>query len=129
MPQIKVCELALSGRWQKITPAYRLMEQKNELLGLEEKTLYFCCFSPCPLRAISLIAAQKLSMSIEPRVQQYLDFMQWFEQHYPSLHADYWTNIGIPQPGKKIQLVQANMEVQAIVRIEAVIKDYYNFKK
>jgi hypothetical protein len=59
-------------------------------------------------------------------MQDYLSFMEWFQNNHPDLHKKYWMNITIPTGREGVDVTGTNLEPEVFATLIVIEYDYYH---
>ena len=65
-------------------------------------------------------------MPVSPQLQEYFDFLEWFQQAYPGLNAQYWPYITIPEKGKGVGVIEKDLDEAIVAVLKQIQNEYYN---
>ncbi len=43
-------------------------------------------------------------MALSPKIQEYYEFIHWFQNTYPDLYTNYWRNFDMPLDGEGVRV-------------------------
>lgn len=58
-------------------------------------------------------------------MEDYLNFMHWFQQHYPELYTNHWKVITMPVDGEGVTVDKDSMDQALYHKIIAITQAYY----
>jgi len=64
-------------------------------------------------------------MEQTPEMQDYLTFMEWFQNKYPDLYIFYWQSITIPGEGEEVTADRDMLDAEAYKAVLKATKEYY----
>ena len=65
-------------------------------------------------------------MSAATQLQEYFDFMQWFQQNHPGFYTEYWQHITIPADNEGVGVYGTDLDAKIFDAIVQIEYDYYH---
>ncbi len=64
-------------------------------------------------------------MAYTPEMEDYLAFMQWFQDSHPEIYEIYWQSITISKSGTGVQVNRSRIDQEAYLQLIILTKEYY----